>query len=71
LLLSCPSACAVNSASFAPVAAEGAGQLRELSDAEVETLIAFFSHAHDQRVKRARLIREQTARLAAAGQDTP
>jgi DNA-binding MarR family transcriptional regulator len=56
---------------FAPVAAEGAGQLRQLSDADVETLIAFFSHAHDQRVKRAQLIREQTARLVAAAQDTP
>jgi DNA-binding MarR family transcriptional regulator len=56
---------------FGPVAAEGAGQLRQLSDAEVETLIAFFSDAHDQRVKRARLLREQTALLVAAGQDTP
>jgi DNA-binding MarR family transcriptional regulator len=56
---------------FAPIAAEGAGQLRQLADAEVETLIEFFSDAHDQRVKRARLIREQTARLAADGQETP
>jgi DNA-binding MarR family transcriptional regulator len=56
---------------FAPVAAEGAGQLRQLADAEVETLIGFFSHAHDQRVKRARLIREETARLAAADKETP
>jgi DNA-binding MarR family transcriptional regulator len=50
---------------FAPIAAEGAGQLRQLADAEVETLIEYFSGAHDQRVKRTRLIREQTARLTA------
>jgi DNA-binding MarR family transcriptional regulator len=56
---------------FAPIAAEGAGQLRQLADAEVETLIEYFSDAHDQRVKRTRLIREQTARLAADGQETP
>ena len=56
---------------FAPIAAEGAGQLRRLSDAKVETLIEYFSDAHDQRVKRTRLIREQTARLAGADQDTP
>jgi DNA-binding MarR family transcriptional regulator len=56
---------------FAPIAAEGAGQLRQLPDAAVETLIEYFSDAHDQRVKRTRLIREQTARLAADGQDTP
>jgi DNA-binding MarR family transcriptional regulator len=56
---------------FAPVAAEGEAQLRELDDAAVETLISFFSHAHDQRVKRARLIREEAARIAAAGKDTP
>jgi DNA-binding MarR family transcriptional regulator len=53
---------------FGPVAADGAAQLRQLSDAGVETLIAFFSRAHDQRVKHAQLIREQTALLAAAGQ---
>jgi DNA-binding MarR family transcriptional regulator len=56
---------------FAPVATEGAGQLRQLGDADVETLIAFFSHAHEQRVKRARLIREETARIAAADKETP
>lgn len=54
---------------FAPVAAEGAGQLRQLADAEVETLIEFFSDTHDRRAKRTRLIREQTARLAATGQE--
>jgi DNA-binding MarR family transcriptional regulator len=51
---------------FGPVAAEGAAQLRQLTDAEVETLIAFFSHSHDQRMKLAQLIREQTAMLAAS-----
>lgn len=56
---------------FGPVAAEGAAQLLDLSDADVDTLIAFFSHAHDQRAKRARLIREQTAMLAAISKDTP
>lgn len=56
---------------FAPIAAEGAGQLQQLADAEVETLIEYFSDAHDQRVKRTRLIREQTARLAAIGQEKP
>jgi hypothetical protein len=56
---------------FGPVAAEGAAQLRQLSDAEVETLIAFFSRAHDQRVKHAQLIREQTAMLAAVGREMP
>ena len=56
---------------FGPVAAEGEAQLRQLSDAEAETLIAFFSHAHDQRVKRAQLIREQTAMLAAADKEMP
>jgi DNA-binding MarR family transcriptional regulator len=56
---------------FGPVAAEGAAQLRQLTEAEVETLIKFFSHAHDQRVKLAQLIREQTAMLAAVGKETP
>jgi DNA-binding MarR family transcriptional regulator len=56
---------------FGPMAAEGEAQLRQLPDAEVETLIAFFSHAHDQRAKRAQVIREQTALLAAAGKETP
>jgi DNA-binding MarR family transcriptional regulator len=56
---------------FGPVAAEGAAQLRRLSDAEVQTLITFFSHAHDQRVKHAHLIREQATMLAAAGKQTP
>jgi DNA-binding MarR family transcriptional regulator len=56
---------------FAPVAAEGATQLRQLADAEVETLIEFFSRAHDQRIKHARLIREQTAMLAAIDEETP
>lgn len=56
---------------FGPVAAEGAAQLRQLSDADVDTLIAFFSHAHDQRVKRARLIHEQTAMQAALDKETP
>jgi DNA-binding MarR family transcriptional regulator len=56
---------------FAPIAAEGAGQLRQLADADVETLIEYFSDAHDQRVKRTRLLREQTARLAAGGQEKP
>ena len=55
---------------FAPVAAEGATQLRQLADAEVETLIEFFSRAHDQRIKHARLIREQTAMLAAIDEET-
>jgi DNA-binding MarR family transcriptional regulator len=54
---------------FAPIAAEGAGQLTQLADTAVETLIAFFTDAHDQRVKRARLIREQTARLAASKEE--
>lgn len=56
---------------FAPIAADGAGQLRQLGDAEVETLIAFFSDTHDRRVKQTRLIREQIARLAATGQEMP
>jgi DNA-binding MarR family transcriptional regulator len=56
---------------FGPVAAEGAGQLRQLTDAEVDTLIAFFSDAHDQRVKRARLLREQTALLADTDKELP
>jgi DNA-binding MarR family transcriptional regulator len=56
---------------FAPIAADGAGQLRQLADAEVETLIDFFSDTHDRRVKRTRLIREQTARLADTGQEMP
>ncbi|MGH3422538.1 MAG: MarR family winged helix-turn-helix transcriptional regulator, partial [Streptosporangiaceae bacterium] len=56
---------------FAPVAAEGAAQLGELSDPEIETLIEFFSHAHEQRVKHARLIREQTAMLAATYEEMP
>jgi DNA-binding MarR family transcriptional regulator len=62
---------AVTEEIFGPVAADGAAQLQQLSDTEVETLIAFFAHAHDQRAKRAQLIREETARLAAAGQETP
>jgi DNA-binding MarR family transcriptional regulator len=56
---------------FGPVAAEGEGQLRQLADAEVDTLIEFFSRAHDQRVKHAQLICEQTAVLAAADQEMP
>jgi DNA-binding MarR family transcriptional regulator len=56
---------------FGPVAAEGSAQLRQLADAEVDTLIAFFSHAHGQRVKSTQLIREQTAMLAAIGKETP
>jgi DNA-binding MarR family transcriptional regulator len=56
---------------FGPVAADGAAQLRQLTDAEVNTLIAFFSHAHNQRVRRAQLIREQTAVLAAVGKAMP
>ena len=55
---------------FGPVGAEGTAQLAQLTDAEVDTLIAFFSHSHDQRVKRARLIREQTAMLAAVTKET-
>jgi DNA-binding MarR family transcriptional regulator len=55
---------------FGPVAAEGMAQLAQLADADVDTLIAFFSHAHDQRVKRAQVIREQTAMLAAATKET-
>jgi DNA-binding MarR family transcriptional regulator len=55
---------------FGPVAAEGTAQLAQLADAEVDTLIAFFSHAHDQRVKRAQVIREQTTMLAAAAKET-
>jgi DNA-binding MarR family transcriptional regulator len=55
---------------FGPVAAEGSAQLAQLTDADVDTLIAFFSHAHDQRVKRAQLIREQTAMLAAVSKET-
>jgi DNA-binding MarR family transcriptional regulator len=55
---------------FGPVAAEGTAQLARLADAEVDTLIAFFSHSHDQRVKRAQLIGEQTARLAAGSRET-
>lgn len=50
---------------FAPIAADGAGQLTQLTDSEVETLIGFFADTHDRRAKRTRLIREQTARLAA------
>jgi len=55
---------------FGPVAAEGTAELAQLADAEVDTLIAFFSHAHDQRRKRAQLIREQTAMLGDDGQET-
>lgn len=55
---------------YGPIAAEGTAQLAELSDAEIDTLITFFAHAHDQRVKRAQLIREQTAVLAAVSQET-
>jgi DNA-binding MarR family transcriptional regulator len=62
---------AVTEEVFAPVAADGAGHLRQLADAEVETLIEFFSDTHDRRVKRTRLIREQTARLADAGEEMP
>lgn len=56
---------------FGPVAAEGTAQLAQLTDAEVDTLTAFFAHAHDQRVKRAQLIREQAAMLTADGKETP
>jgi DNA-binding MarR family transcriptional regulator len=56
---------------FAPVAADGASQLMRLSEAEVETLVMFFADAHDQRAKRAQHLREETARLAAAGKDAP
>jgi DNA-binding MarR family transcriptional regulator len=56
---------------FAPVATEGTAQLAELSDADVDTLIAFFAQAHDQRVKRAQLIREQTAMLAGISKEKP
>jgi DNA-binding MarR family transcriptional regulator len=56
---------------FGPLAADGSEQLRQLSDAEVETLIAFFSDAHDLGVKHARLIREQTARLGATDKEMP
>jgi DNA-binding MarR family transcriptional regulator len=56
---------------FAPIAAEGAGQLSGLADAEVETLIEFFSDTHDRRAKWTRLIREQTALLAAIGGEMP
>jgi DNA-binding MarR family transcriptional regulator len=56
---------------FGPVAAQGAAHLQQLSDAEVETLIAFFSHAHEIGAKRAQLIREQTATLTSAGQGMP
>jgi DNA-binding MarR family transcriptional regulator len=55
---------------FGPVAAEGTAQLAQLADVEVDTLIAFFSHSHDQRVKRAQLIREQTAMLAVDNRET-
>jgi DNA-binding MarR family transcriptional regulator len=55
---------------FGPVAAEGTAELAQLTDAETDTLIAFFSHAHDQRVKRAQLIREQTAMLDANSKET-
>jgi DNA-binding MarR family transcriptional regulator len=50
---------------FGPLAQEGAGQLERFTDTEVEVLIRFFAEGHDQRVKRAALIREQTARQAA------
>jgi DNA-binding MarR family transcriptional regulator len=50
---------------FGPVAEEAVGQLEQLSDNEVEVLLRFFADGHDQRVKRAALIREQTARQAA------
>ena len=50
---------------FGPLAQEGAGQLERFADSEVEVLIRFFAEGHDQRVKRAALIREQTARQAA------
>ena len=56
---------------FAPVAADGAAQLKRLSEADVETLIMFFTDAHDQRTKRAQHLREETARLAEAGKDRP
>jgi hypothetical protein len=56
---------------FGPVGAEGAAQLAQLTDAEVDTLIAFFARAHDQGAKRAQLIREQTAMLGAAAKERP
>ncbi len=56
---------------FGPVGAEGAAQLAQLTDAEVDTMIAFFSRAHDQGAKRAQLIREQTAMLGAAAREMP
>ena len=56
---------------FGPVAAEGTAQLRQLSDAEVDTLIAFFSNAHDLRVRHAQLIREQTALPGGAEREIP
>ena len=55
---------------FGPVAVEGTAQLAQLTDAEVDTLIGYFSDAHDQRHKRALLIREQTAMLAADSKET-
>ncbi|MGH9054967.1 MAG: MarR family winged helix-turn-helix transcriptional regulator [Acidimicrobiales bacterium] len=50
---------------FGPVGEEGMRQLQRLSDAEVATLIKFFSQSNDRRAKRTEKIREETAR------DTP
>jgi DNA-binding MarR family transcriptional regulator len=54
---------------YGPVGAEGTAQLARLTDAEVDALIGFFSQSHDQRVKRAQLIREQTAMLSAVNKE--
>ena len=54
---------------YGPVGAEGTAQLARLTDAEVDALIGFFSQSHDPRVKRAQLIREQTAMLSAVNKE--
>lgn len=47
---------------FGPVARDGERQLQHFSDAEVATLMKFFSQAHEQRAKRTDKVREETAR---------
>jgi DNA-binding MarR family transcriptional regulator len=49
---------------FGPVGEEGTRQLQQLSDAEVATLIKFFSQSHAQRLKRTEKVRDETARRA-------
>jgi DNA-binding MarR family transcriptional regulator len=49
---------------FGPVGEEGMRQLQQLSDAEVATLVKFFSQSHDLRAKRTQKVRDERARHA-------